>query len=111
MPHIFAFSFSLVTLKFSIHNVFKTRVLLKISDIEFPNKCSYLEPFYLPAKMAAETMIMSIIIPFCVPLFIHTWSRYIFGICLSDTNAPLSIHSVCSTLDSLSSEVVSTRLK
>ena len=38
MSQILAFSFSLVTLKFSIRNVFKTRVLLKIFDAEFPYK-------------------------------------------------------------------------
>ena len=37
-PKIWAFSSSLVTLKFSIHNDFKTRVLLEISDAEFPYK-------------------------------------------------------------------------
>ena len=40
-----AFSFSLTaTLKFSVHNFFKTRVLLKIFDAEFPFKLSYFEP-------------------------------------------------------------------
>ena len=50
MLQISAFSFSPVTLKFSIHNLFETRVLLKILDIEFPYKRSYFEPFCLPAK-------------------------------------------------------------
>ena len=56
MPQILAFSSSLVTLKFSIHNFFKTRVLLKILDAEFPYKLSFFEPLCLPANMAAETM-------------------------------------------------------
>ena len=41
MPKILAFSSSLVTLKFSIHNIFETRVLLKIFDAEFPYKLSF----------------------------------------------------------------------
>ena len=60
MPQILSFSSSVVTLKFSIHNLFKTAVLLKIFDAEFPYKCSYFEPLCLPAKMAAETVIRSI---------------------------------------------------
>ena len=44
MPKLLAFRFSLVTLKFSVHNLFETRVLLKIFDAEFPNKLSYFEP-------------------------------------------------------------------
>ena len=42
MPQILAFSFSLGTLKFLIHNFFKTRVLLKIFDAEFPYKLFFL---------------------------------------------------------------------
>ena len=38
MPQILAFSSSLVTLKFSIHDFLKTRVLLKIFDAKFPYK-------------------------------------------------------------------------
>ena len=60
MPHILAFSSSLATLKFSIHNVFQTRMLLTIFDAECPYKLSYFEPLCLPAKMAAETAIRSI---------------------------------------------------
>ena len=60
MPKILAFSSSLVTLKFSVHNIFETRVLLKIFDAEFPHKLSHFEPLCLPAKMAAETVIWSI---------------------------------------------------
>ena len=60
MSKIFAFSSSIVTLKFSVHDVFETRVLLKIFDAEFPYKLSYFEPLCLPAKMAAETVIRSI---------------------------------------------------
>ena len=60
MPKILAFSSSLVTLKFSVHNIFETRVLLKIFDAEFPYKLSYFEPLCLPAKMAAETVIRSV---------------------------------------------------
>ena len=58
MPKILAFSSYLVTLKFTIHNVFKTRVLLKIFDAEFPYKLSYkyFEPLCLFAKMAAKTV-------------------------------------------------------
>ena len=44
MPQILAFSSSLVTLKFSIHNFLKSRLLLKILDAEFPYKLSYFEP-------------------------------------------------------------------
>ena len=47
MSKIFAFSSSIVTLKFSVHDVFETRV-------------NYFEPLCLPAKMAAETVIRSI---------------------------------------------------
>ena len=54
MPQILASSFSIVTLKFSIHNFFETRVLLKIFDIEFPYKCSYFEQLCLPTKMARD---------------------------------------------------------
>ena len=54
MPQILAFSSSFLTSKFSIHNVFKTRVLLKIFDAEFPYKRSCFEPLCPPAKMAAE---------------------------------------------------------
>ena len=57
MPKILAFSCSLVTLKFSAHNIFETRVLLKIFDAEFRYKLSYFEPLCLPAKMAADTVI------------------------------------------------------
>ena len=53
---ILAFSSSLVTLKFSFHNFFKTRVLLKIFDTEFSYKLSYFKHLCLPAKMAAETV-------------------------------------------------------
>ena len=52
---ILAFSFSLVTLKFSVHNFF-----VRIFDAEFPYRRSYLEPLCLPAKMAAETVTRSI---------------------------------------------------
>ena len=63
MPQILEFSFSLVTLKFSIHNVSKARMLLEIFEAEFPYKRSdYFEPLCLPAKMAAETVIRSIAI-------------------------------------------------
>ena len=61
MSKIFAFSSSVVTLKFSVHDIFETRVLLKIFDAEFPYKLSYFEPLCLPAKMAAETVIRSIL--------------------------------------------------
>ena len=60
MSKIFAFSSSVVTLKFSVHDIFETRVLLKIFDVEFPYKLFYFEPLCLPAKMAAETLIRSI---------------------------------------------------
>ena len=56
MPKILAFSSSLATLKFSVHNFFETRVLLKIFETEFSYKLSYFEPLCLPAKMAAETV-------------------------------------------------------
>ena len=54
MPHILAFSSSFLTLKFSIHNFFKTKIILKIFDAEFPYKLSYFEPLFLLAKMAAK---------------------------------------------------------
>ena len=38
MPKILVFSSSFITLKFSIHNDFKTRVLLKIFHAKFPYK-------------------------------------------------------------------------
>ena len=50
----------LITLKFSIHYFFKTRLLLKMFDPEFPYKHPYLEPFCLPAKMVAETVTRSL---------------------------------------------------
>ena len=58
----FGIPFRSRNIKFSIHNVFDTRVLLKIFDIEFPYKCvcSYFEQFCLPAKMASETVIRPI---------------------------------------------------
>ena len=56
MPQILALSSSLEILKFSFHNFFKTRVLLKIFDAEFPYKLSYFEPLCLLAKMAAKTV-------------------------------------------------------
>ena len=56
MPKIFAFISSLVTLKFSVHNFFETRVLLKILDAEFPNKLSSFEPLCLLAKLVAKTV-------------------------------------------------------
>ena len=61
MPQILAFSSSLVTLKFSVHNFFKTRVLSKIFEAEFPYKRSYLGPLCLLAKMAAKTVIRPIV--------------------------------------------------
>ena len=60
MPNILALSSSFVTLKFSVHNFFETRVLLKIFDTEFPCKLSYFDPLCLPAKMAAKTVTRSI---------------------------------------------------
>ena len=62
MPQILAFSSSFVTLKFSVSNPFKTRVLLKIFDAEFPFKYSNILGYLalcLPAKMAAEIVIRS----------------------------------------------------
>ena len=53
---ILAFSSSLVTLKFSFHNSFKTRVLLKIFDTKFSYKLSYLKHLCLLAKMTTETV-------------------------------------------------------
>ena len=60
MPQTLAFSSSLETLRFSVHNTFETRLLLKIFDAEFPYKLSYFESLCLPAKMAAETVIRPI---------------------------------------------------
>ena len=60
MPQTLAFSSFLETLKFSAHNTFETRLLLKIFDAEFPYKLSYFEPLCQPAKTAAETVIRSI---------------------------------------------------
>ena len=57
MPKILAFSCSIVTLKFSVHNFFETRVLLKIFHAEFLYKLSaYFELLCLLAKMAAKTV-------------------------------------------------------
>ena len=56
MPQILAFSFSLVTLKFSIYNVFRTGVFLKIFDVEFPYKLAYFEPLCLLTKMVANSV-------------------------------------------------------
>ena len=53
-------SFSLVTLEFSVHNNFKTRMLLEIFDAEFPYKLSYFEPLCLLNKMATKTVKRSI---------------------------------------------------
>ena len=60
MPQILEFSFSFITLKFSNHNIFETRMLLKIFDIQLPYKRSYFEPLSLPARMWSETMIRPI---------------------------------------------------
>ena len=60
MPQILAFSSSLVTLKCSIHKVFKTRMLLKIFDAEFPYRLYYFEPLCQLFKMAAKTVIRPI---------------------------------------------------
>ena len=51
---ILVFSFSLVILEFSIHNFFKTRILLEIFDAEFPCKLSYFEPLCLLNKNGDE---------------------------------------------------------
>ena len=56
MPQILVFSFSLVTLEFSIHNFFKTRMLLEILDAEFPYKLSDFESLCQLNKMAAKTV-------------------------------------------------------
>ena len=56
MPQILVFGFSLVTLEFSIHNFFKTRMLLEIFDAEFPYKLSYFEPLCQLNKKAAKTV-------------------------------------------------------
>ena len=47
-------------LKFSIYNIFKTRVLIKMFHAEFPYKLSYFEPLCLLANMAAKTVKSSI---------------------------------------------------
>ena len=62
MPQILAISFTSVTLKFSIQNFLKTKVLLKIFDTEFANKRSliYSQPFCQPAKLAAEIYCMNV---------------------------------------------------
>ena len=51
-----ALSSSLVLLKFSVHNFFETKVLLKIFEAEFPYKLSYFVPFCQLTKMAAKTV-------------------------------------------------------
>ena len=62
MPQIWAFGFSLGALKFSIHNILETRVLLlNIFDIEFLYKSSHFEPFCLTTKMASETMVRPVV--------------------------------------------------
>ena len=55
------FSFSLVTLEFSIRNFFKTRMLLEIFDAEFPYKFSYFESLCQLNKMAAKTVKRSVL--------------------------------------------------
>ena len=60
MPQIWVFSFPLVTLEFSIHNFFETRMLLDIFDAKLPYKLSYFVPLCLLNKMAAKTMKRSI---------------------------------------------------
>ena len=61
MPQILVFSFPLVTLEFSIHNLFKTRMLLEIFDAEFPYKLFYFEPLCLLNKTAVKTVKRSIV--------------------------------------------------
>ena len=56
MPQILVFSFPLVTVEFSIHNFFKTRMLLEIFDAESPYKLSYFEPLCLLNKMATQSV-------------------------------------------------------
>ena len=56
IPQILVFSFFLITLEFSIHNFFKTKMLLdlEIFDAEFPYKLSYFESLCLLNKRAAK---------------------------------------------------------
>ena len=68
MPQILVFSFSHITLEFSIHNCFKTRMLLEIFDAEFPYTLSYFEPLCLMNKMAAKTVKRAIVCGCSVPL-------------------------------------------
>ena len=90
MPQIWVFSFSFVTLEFSIHNFFKTRMLLEIFGAEFPYKLSYFEPLCLLNKMVAKTVKKSIaklfslsagrnvLMQVCTATqleFLHFWSR------------------------------------
>ena len=65
----FGIQFSLVTLEFSIHNFFKTRMLLEIFDAEFPYKLSDFEPLCLLNKMAAKTVTRSILMCVFMSIF------------------------------------------
>ena len=58
----FGIQFLSRNIKISIHNFFKTRVLLKIFDAEFPNKPAYFEPLCLLAKMAVKTVKRPIVV-------------------------------------------------
>ena len=71
MRQILVFSFSLVTLEFSIHNFFKTGMLLEIFDAEFPYKLSYFDPLCLLNKIAAKTVKRSIGVKGWIPAFLY----------------------------------------
>ena len=58
MPQILVFSFPLVTLEFSIHNLFRTGMLLEIFDAEFPYKLSYFEPLCLLNKTVKRSIVL-----------------------------------------------------
>ena len=69
MPQTLVFGFYLLTLEFSIHDCFKTRMLLEIFDAQFSYKLSYFEPLCLLNKMAAKTVKRSIILSLELSLF------------------------------------------
>ena len=52
----FGIHFLSCNIQFSIHNLFKIRMLLEIFDAELPYKLSYFEPLCLLNKMAAKTV-------------------------------------------------------
>ena len=74
MPQTLAFSSSLITLKFSVHNIFETRVLLKIFDAKFPYKLSYFEPICLPHQDGGQNRDKVYLLNTCLVKLLHIYS-------------------------------------